>query len=169
MKALEIDNTLAEAHASLGSIKWHVDWDWDGAERGFLRAIELNPGYADAHYNYAYILMLMARFEESIREMKLALELDPLSLIINRNLGQVFYRDRQHDQAIETFHKTLEMDPTFTYTNHYIGRTYLQISMFKEALSEFKKEKEIRKGVDLYSDAMIIVTNALMGEKDEAR
>jgi len=168
LKALEIDSNLAEAHASLGMIKWLFDWDWDSAEREFLRAIELNPGYANAHYNYGYMLMYMARFEDAIREMKLALELDPLSLIINRNLGQLFYRARQYDQAIETLYKTLEMDPNFTFTHQYLGRTYLQKSMYKEALAEFKKEKEIKKGVELRADALIIVTNALMGKKDEA-
>lgn len=169
LKALEIDSALAEAHASLGSIKWHVDWDWEGAEREFMRAIELNPGYADAHYSYAYMLMHMARFEDATREMKLALELDPLSLIINRNLGQLFYHARQYDRAIEALQKTLEMDPNFSHTHFYLGITYLQKSMFEEALAEFKKEKEIKKGVDFHADALIIVTNALMGKKDEAR
>jgi TolB-like protein/Tfp pilus assembly protein PilF len=169
LKALEIDNTLAEAHVSLGSIKWHADWDWEGAEREFMRAVELNPGYADAHFNYGYMLMHMARFEDAIREMKLALELDPLSLVINRNLGQLFYRARQYDQAIEILQKTLEMDPNFSNTHLYLGTTYLQKSMFEEAMAEFKKEKEIKKGVDLYADAMIMVTKALMGEKEEAR
>ena len=154
--------------SSKGSIKWHADWDWEGAEREFMRAIELNQGYADAHYSYAYMLMHMARFEESIREMKLALELDPLSLIINRNLGQLFYRARQYDQAIKALQKTLEMDPNFSMTHFYLGTTYLQKSMYKEALAEFKKEKEIKKGVYLHADAMIMVTNALMGEKEEA-
>jgi len=168
LKALEIDSTLAEAHASLGSIKWHVDWDWEGSEREFIRALELNPGDAEAHYGYGYMLMHLERFEDAMREMKLALELDPLSLIINRNLGQLFYRAHQYDRAIETLQKTLEMDPNFTNTHLYIGRTYLQKSMYKEALAEFKKEKEIKKGVDLHSDTMIIVTNALMGKKDEA-
>lgn len=168
LKALEIDNTLAEAHTSLGRIKWLFDWDWDGAERELTRAIELNPGYADARYTYAYLLMLMARFEEAIREMKLALELDPLSLIISRNLGQIFYRARQYDRAIEALHKTLEKDPNFTNTHRYLGTTYLEKSMYKEALAEFQKEKEIKKGVDAYSDVMIIVINALMGKKVKA-
>ncbi len=167
LKALEIDNTIAEAHAALGGIKWKYEWDWDGAEREFMRAIELNPGYANARYNYAYELMLLARFEEAIREMKLALELDPLSLIMNRNLGQVFYHAHQYDQAIEALQKTLEMDPNFSMTHFYLGTTYLQKSMYEEALAEFQKEKEIRKG-NLDSDAMVVATNALMGKRKEA-
>jgi serine/threonine protein kinase/Tfp pilus assembly protein PilF len=168
LKALEIDNTLAEAYTSLGSIKWKYDWDWDGAEQELLRAIELNPGNANAHFVYAYLLMLMARFEEAITEMKLALELDPLSLIINRNLGQLFYRARQYDKAIEALQKTLQMDPDFSVTHFYLGSTYLQKSFYKEALAEFQKEKDISKRQALDPEAMIIATNALMGEREEA-
>ncbi|MBA7670056.1 hypothetical protein ES703_78198 [subsurface metagenome] len=168
LKALEIDNTLAEAHTSLGKIKWLFDWDWDGAERELTRAIELNPGYADARYSNAYFLMLMARFKEAIREMKLAFELDPLSLVISRNLGQVFYRARQYERAIEALHETLEMDPNFTNTHRYLGLTYLAQSMYEVALAEFQKEKEIRNGVDVFSDAMIIVIHALTGKNEKA-
>jgi adenylate cyclase len=152
----------------LGIIKSLAEWDWDGAEREFLRAIDLNPGYADVHYTYGYVLMIMARFEEALREMELALQLDPLSLIINRNLGQLFYRSRQYDKAIEALRKTLEMDPNFSHTHLYLGTTYLQKSMYKDALAEFHKEKDLRKEEYHTSEARIAVTNALMGKRKEA-
>lgn len=110
----------------------------------------------------------MARFEETIREMKLALELDPLFLVINRNLGQIFYRVRQYNRAIEAFYKTLEMDPNFSFTHFYLGKTYVQKSMYKKALAEFHKEKEIIRVTQLYVDAWIVAITALMGKKNEA-
>jgi len=141
LKALEIDDKLAEAHASLAFTKSNYDWDWSGAEREFQRAIELNPGYATAHHFYGVALAYMGgRFEAAIAESKQAVELDPLSLIINSDLGHVFYEARQYDQAIEQEGKTLEMDSDFGPARHWLGLAYLQKSMYKEAIAEFEKE-----------------------------
>ena len=108
LKALEIDDKLAEAHASLAFIKSNYDWDWSGAEQEFKRAIELNPGSATAHHFYGLALAYMGgRFEEAIDESKRAVELDPLSLIINADLGHVFYEARKYELAIEQERKTL--------------------------------------------------------------
>jgi len=164
MRALEIDNKLSEAYAALGTIRWG-DWDWEGAEREFLRAIELSPGCETAHWMYAYHLMYMARFDEAIREMKQALELDPLSLAINRNLGQVFYHAGQYDQAIEQLQKTIEMDPHFSYAHLLLGLAYGQKSMYKEALAELEKEKALSGGWDPFAGAWFAPVHVVMGMK----
>jgi len=168
LKALEIDNTIAEAHASLAAIKMNYDWDWEGAEREFQRAIELNPNYATVHHWYAFYFMWMARFDESIAEIKRALELDPLSLIINCDLGQLFYYARQYDQAIEALQKTLEIDPNFISAHAFLGSVYLQKSMYEEALAEFQKEKKLPRGLP-FVENLIGVTYAKMGKRDEAQ
>jgi len=111
LKALEIDDTLAEAHIPLAVTKIQYDWDWSGGEREFQRAIALNPSSARAHQAYGYVLLgATGKFEEAIVEVKRALELDPLSLLINGNLGILFYSARQYDQAIEQESKTLDLD-----------------------------------------------------------
>jgi len=140
LKALELDDTLAEAHSSLAFIKTDYDWDWSGAEKEFQRAIEVNLNYAYAHAMHGYHLLRMGRFEEAIAENKRALELDPLSLVANRILGQAFYYARKYDQAIEQLRKTLELDPNFTSAHMYLGEAYLQKSMYKEGIAEIEKE-----------------------------
>ena len=110
------------------------------ARREFQRAIELNPSYASAHqFVWLALLMRMGRFKEAIAEDKRAVELDPLSLIINRDLGVAFYEARQYDQAIEQSRKTLEMDPNFLAAHRSLGWAYVQKSMYKEGIAEFEK------------------------------
>ena len=139
LKALEIDDTLAQAHTSLGLSRLFYDWDRLTAEREFQRALELNPGYALTHHEYALYLMAMARLDEALVEEKRALELDPLSLRINTALGWVFYFARQFQQAIEQYRKTLELDPNFVMAYWQLGLAYEQKAMYKEALEEFQK------------------------------
>jgi tetratricopeptide (TPR) repeat protein len=138
-KALEIDNTLAEAHTSLGIIKAFYDWDLTGAEGEYQRAIVLNPSYATAHQYYSITLWLTGRLEEANAEAKRALELDPLSLVINWNLGDVFYHERQYDQAIAQERKTLELDPNFYLAHTTLGLAYFQKSMDKEGVTELER------------------------------
>jgi len=142
-KALEIDDTLAEAHASLAWIKTFYDWDWSGGEKEFQRAIELNPAYAIAHFWHALALMSTGRSEEAIAEQKRALQLDPLSLIINRVLSVDFYYVRHYDQAIEQEQLTLEMDPNFSMVHWTLCEAYLQKSMYKQGVAECEKELAI--------------------------
>jgi TolB-like protein/DNA-binding winged helix-turn-helix (wHTH) protein/Tfp pilus assembly protein PilF len=138
LKAVELDDTSAEAHASLGIAKYKYDWDWPGAEKEYLRAIALNPGYEAAHRRYGLLLGEMGRFEEAIAELKRALELDPLSVIGNRELGYFgFYYARKYDQAIEQARKTQELDPNEGHV--FLGAAYLQKSMYKEGIAEFEK------------------------------
>jgi serine/threonine protein kinase/tetratricopeptide (TPR) repeat protein len=134
LKALELDDTLSEAHVSLGFIKSDYTWDWAGSETEFQRAIALNPNYATAHQWYGYALWRTGHFEESIAEHRRALQLDPLSLPVNRNLGLAYYLARQYDLAIEQLRKTREMDSSFVLTREYLGLAYLEKGMYKEAI-----------------------------------
>jgi eukaryotic-like serine/threonine-protein kinase len=138
MKALEIDETLAEAHSSLALVKLHYEWDWEGAEKEFKRAIELNPSYATAHQWYGGYLLAMGHFEEAIAELERAQEIDPLSLIINADLGLPYYFARRYDQAIEQYRKTLEMDPNFNQARIYLGWAYEQKNQLDEAIAVFE-------------------------------
>jgi tetratricopeptide (TPR) repeat protein len=167
-KALEIDDTLAEAHASLGFIRTIYDWDWPGAEKEFQRAIELNPNYAIAHRWYSLALEFTGRLEEAIAEDKRALELDPLSLPINAYTGLTFYDVRQFDQAIEQEHKALELDPNFILAHDFLGLAYVQKSMRKEGIAEFEKALVIAPG-DALSLGELGNAYALGGKRAEAQ
>jgi tetratricopeptide (TPR) repeat protein len=147
-KALELDDTLAEAHSSLAFAKLFYDQDWAGAEHHFKRAIELNPNYAPAHQWYAINYLLpLKRLDQSFTEVKRAQQLDPLSLIINASVGWQYYQARQYDQAIEQYRKTLELDPNFVTGHLWLGQVYEQKAMFEEALKEFQTAKQFRRAV----------------------
>jgi len=139
MKALELDDTLAEAHTSLGRVLAVYDWDWTNAEKEYKRAIELNPRYATAHQWYGGWFQVMGHPNEAIAERKLSQELDPLSPIVNFELGLAFYYARDYDQAIEQFHKTLELDQNFPPVQQFLPAAYEQKEMNGEAIAGFKK------------------------------
>jgi eukaryotic-like serine/threonine-protein kinase len=166
-KALETDDSLAEAHNSLAWTKLAFDWDWMGAEREFKRAIELNPGYAITHHWYAECLAGMGRYAEALAEIRQAQELDPLSLIISSIVGWVFYFDRRDDQAIAEFRKTLELDPNFWVAHWTLGRAYEQKAMFVEAIAEIQKAIDFSGGSPL-SLAALGHTYAVWGRRAEA-
>src|SRR5882724_5476672 len=134
--AQEIDNQLAEAHTSLAKVRADYDWDWPAAERAFKRSLELNPNYATAHHWYALYLMAMGQFEGAAAEIKLAQQLDPLSLSINASTGLPFYWSRRYDDAIEQFRRTLELDLSFALAHVLLGQAYAQKGMFDEAITE---------------------------------
>lgn len=113
LRALEIDNSLAEAHTSLARIREVYDWDWLGAEAEYKKAIELNPRYPTTHHWYSLLLMALGRPSEAVLEAKRAQELDPLSLIVNENFGDVLRLVKRYDEAIEQLRKTLDLDPNF--------------------------------------------------------
>ncbi len=138
-KALEIDNTLGEAHASLGWISTFFDWDWAGAEREFRLALELSPNYATAHEWYAIYLAVVGRFDEIEVVMKRALELDPVSLIINAVRGLLYYWMRRYDDAIAQCLKTLEMDPNYSMAYLYLEWTYSAHGMWEQAIASGEK------------------------------
>jgi len=138
-KALSLDDHLAEAHASLGLVKFYYEWDWNGAEAEFKKALELNPGYAQAHQYYADFVKSFGRFDEALEEMKKALVLDPLSYSINTGIGHVLYLSRQYDLAIDQYRKVVESDPSFVPARLWFGRPYLQRGMFKEAIEQVEE------------------------------
>lgn len=141
LKALELDDSLAEAHASLGIIVAHQAFDLATAERELRRAIELNPNYATAHHWYASVLSYTHRFQEAVEAMTRALELDPLSLILNRNLAVALVKARRTDEAIAAFQRVLELDPSFSYANLWLGLAYAQKGDFREALAAVAREE----------------------------
>jgi len=138
-KALEIDEALAEAHASLGAVREEYDWDWLGAEKEFKRAIELNPSYATAHQWYAECLSVMGRHDEAIAEAKRAQELDPLSLIINAVEGRLFFYARRYDEAIAQCRRTLELNAGFYPAHLFLGWAFEQKKLYEQAISEYQK------------------------------
>ena len=122
-KALELDDTLAEAHTTLALALWYYDFDFSRANKEFQRAIELNPNYATGHQQFGNnILSALGRFDEAIAEGKRAVELDPLSLVINADLGMNYYYARRYDEAISQLRKTLEMDPGYYYAHVELGQ-----------------------------------------------
>jgi serine/threonine protein kinase/tetratricopeptide (TPR) repeat protein len=143
LRALEIDETLAEAHTALAAIHHRSTWDWAKAEQEFKRAIELDPSYATAYQFYALLLATMGRQEEAIATVKRAQELDPLSLIINAALGRQLYLARRYDQASEQFRKALELDPKFSMAHYRLGQVYLEQGLSEEAIAEFNEARTI--------------------------
>jgi len=143
-KALELDNTLAEAHTTLALSIWYYEFDFSQANRQFQRAIELNPNYATGHQQYGNnTLSALGRFDEAIAEGKRAVDLDPLSLVINADLGMNYYYARRYDEAIRQLRKTLEMDPGYYYGHADLGQVFAAKRSFDEAISEYQKARAL--------------------------
>jgi TolB-like protein/DNA-binding winged helix-turn-helix (wHTH) protein/Tfp pilus assembly protein PilF len=136
LKALALDDSLAEAHASLALVAENYDYDWQTAEREFRRAIQLNPDYATAHQWYAEYLGWQGRFDEALVESERARRLDPMSLIIATDRGAILFYARQYDRAIEQFRAVLEMDPAFSNARAFLAACYVQQGKISEALKE---------------------------------
>jgi serine/threonine-protein kinase len=166
-KALTLDDSLVEAHASLASI-YHNEWNWQGAEREFKRAIELNPSYATAHHWYSIYLATVGRFDESVREATKAVELDPLSLPISASLGNRLNEARRYEDAANQCRKTLDMDPNFGLADLCIGISYVNVGRFKEGISELQKGTDLLPG-DPYSMEQLGIAYALSGDRARAR
>jgi len=139
--ALELDDSLAEAHTSLGNVLKAYYWDWPAAEREFRRGLELNPRYATAHHWYALLLITLGRVEEAIREIKLAHELEPFSLMINTDGGEIHYLARQYDAAIERLRLALDLEPNFVPAHIVLAQAYEGKGMVAEAAAELEKVK----------------------------
>jgi len=167
-KALSINPRLAEAHTSLGLIRFQYDWDWKGAEEEFREAIRINPNYAPAHHFFADYLKALGRFDEALMEIEKAQELDPLSLAINTGVGHVLYLSGQYDKAIGQYRKAVELDPGFMVTHVWFGRPYLEKGMFAEAISELETAVRLS-GESTLALAMLGHGLASAGRKDEAK
>jgi TolB-like protein/DNA-binding winged helix-turn-helix (wHTH) protein/Tfp pilus assembly protein PilF len=163
-KALEIDDTYAEAHEVMAGILGY-EWDWSGSRKEWERVFELNPAYTT--YGYAYTL-LQYNPDEAVRWIKRAEELDPLSLLIGTNVGQILYYTRSYDEAISQFKKMLELDPNYAMAHTYLGQAYVEKQMYDEAIEEFQKS------VALSEQSPEIIANlgyayARAGRRGEAR
>jgi TolB-like protein/DNA-binding winged helix-turn-helix (wHTH) protein len=150
-RALALDSSLAEAHTSLAYVKFSYDWDWNGAEAEFKRAIVLNPNYATAHQWYGQFLRLMGREEEAILEGQKSLDLDPMSLIINVEAGLPYHYLHRYDDALVHFHKALEMEPNFALAHHDIGWVMEAQGKYPEAIEEFERAVRISDVAALWS------------------
>jgi len=138
-KAIELDETLAEAHTSLAWVTFIYDWDWRAADREFRRAIELNPRYSTARQWYAWYLMAMGRFDEALAEGRVAVELDSGSVSIRRSLGWLQYYSRQSEAALENLRRALTMDPTAEETHRLLALVYLQQGRYDDAAAAFRE------------------------------
>ena len=168
LKALEIDDRLAEAHASLAHVLAFYEWRWEDAEREFRRAIELDPQYVFAHAWYALFLAAMRRFDEAIAAQERALALDPLSLIMSKNLGEMFYYARQHDRAIDQYRKTAELDAGFARTSLFTAMAYLAMSNPNRAVDELQTGLRLAPG-DTIMEGVLGCALARAGRRSDAR
>jgi TolB-like protein len=143
-KALELDPTLAEAHSSLALIRSNYFWQWADAEEHYLRAMELNPGYATAHHWYSVDhLAMLGRMEEAMAEIEIAQQLDPLSPIIREGKGFLFMLSRRYDEAIEEYRQMLELDSFFYKAFTAMGRAYSLKGMYEEAITMLQKGRSL--------------------------
>ena len=143
LRAIGIDEKLAEAHASLAMVIWHYEWDFEGAEREFSRAVTLNPNCATAHHWYAIYLTFRERYDEALEEIRMAQTVDPVSLIVNAAVGLVQYYAGRYDEAIEQSSLTLELNDRFFPAYTVLGRAYTLKGMYGDAVSAFETVIEL--------------------------
>jgi TolB-like protein/Flp pilus assembly protein TadD len=167
-KALELDDTLAEAHTSLAYVLENYDFDFEQSVKEYERAIQLNSNYANAHHWYANgPLSALGQFDRAIAEAKRAVELDPLSLVINADLGRDYFAARRYDEAITQLRKTIEMDPRFYYAHTAMGRVWQLKGQLDEAIVEYRKAAELND--DPFALALLGQAYARAGQREEAQ
>jgi len=166
-RALEIDDSLGEAHVSLGYVSYMYDWDWPAAGKHFERALTLNPAYSSAHTFYPFYLSSLGRSEEALAVAKRCLDLDPASPAVSHSLTVQLYLARQFDQAIEQSHKTLELDPNFAISYELLGEVYVSRGMYRESLPELEKYSALSRGRAM-SLALLGYAHARLGERSQA-
>jgi tetratricopeptide (TPR) repeat protein len=167
-KALALDNSLGEAHATLGFIKAHYDMDRSGAVAELEKAIELSPNYATAHYYYANLFMARGNFEQALKEFERARQLDPLSVVINSEVGSVYFYQRDYDRCIEYSKRMVQQFPDFFLAHVNLAWAYTQKKMYHEAISEYEQARALSKG-HTFVEANLAYTYAVSGKKAEAR
>jgi TolB-like protein len=154
MKALELDDGLAETHAAMGWIKMSCDWDWQESEKEFKRAVQINPNDGTANLWYGQYLGTMGRLEESLRVRRRGVEAEPLSLIVGSSIGLSLYWSQRYDQAIDEFRKTLEIDSNFAEGHFFFGLPYEEKAMFAEAAEEFQQALRLSPGLPRFIGAL---------------
>lgn len=168
LKALDLDDSLAEAHSALASVKEDYDWDWKGAEEQYKRAIELNPGYSVARASYSNLLLELGRFPEALSQAGTAQQLDPLSMTASDNLAAVLYYSGDYDKSIDQCRKTLEIDPASQQAHRHLGQVYTQKQLYAEAIKELQKATELSPG-NGEALAELGYVFGVSGRKDQAR
>ena len=166
-KALVLDASLGEAHASLAYALDLYGWDWDGAETEYKQAIQLNPGYATAHQWYSWHLFMVGRDDDALLELRRAENLDPLSLIINADIADALCVAHRYDDAVEQSEKTLKMDSNFAIGHYELGQALTQKHMYDQAIAEFQKAIELS-GHSGAFDSYLGYAYAISGRKEEA-
>jgi len=165
-KAIALDQTIGEGHATLAFATWQNDWNWSIAAEEFKRAIELSPNNSLAHHGYAAYLSALRRHDEACDEMQRSLELDPLSPLANANLGSIYWSRHDFDRAIQQLKKALEIDPNFPDAHLYLGMVYESLGSYDQALAEFEKYRAL--GNPPEAEAEIAHLFALQGRRAEA-
>jgi tetratricopeptide (TPR) repeat protein len=166
LRALELDEQLAEAHTALGFYLGNYEWDRVGSEKEYRRAIELKPNYATAHHWLGTDLTNVKRFDDSLAELRRAEELDPLSPIIGTNLGDLLVHSRRYDEAIAQYKRVLVRDPNFAYAHRALGWAYGSKGMYPEAIAETRASMELREGSS--AKGYLGLWLAKSGKRDEA-
>ena len=167
-RALELDETLPEAHTSMAFVKHKLERDWAGAEKGFLRAIELEPGYVWAHHWYSMFLAAMGRHQESFAEIKRALEIDPTSAQLNMIHGMALYLARYHERAVEELQKAVAIEPQHVLATFYLGVAHVELGHFEEALAFVERSVQLAGGAGFFVQGIGYV-HASAGRKDLAQ
>src|SRR5580658_6640116 len=166
-KALELDNSLGEAHASLAFALDLYGWDWSAADMEFKQAIKFSPGYATAHQWYSWHLFILGRNADAMSELKTAQSLDPLSLIVNADIADAFCVAHRFDEAVEQSEKVLKMDANFAAGHYELGQALTQKGMYDGAIAEFRKAIELS-GHSGAFDSNLGYAYAVSGRKEEA-
>lgn len=167
LKAIGLDEQLAEAHNSLGRIKLLYDWNWAGVEQEFKRALELDPGSADAHIFYGHLLVFLRRDDEAIREGQIAVQLDPLSSTTQSSLGQILFRARKYQEALTHQKRAVELEPRNAEAYFRLGDVYVLVGRYDQALAAFEKVGELTPEFESFR-AGIARVYALTGKQREA-
>jgi eukaryotic-like serine/threonine-protein kinase len=168
LKAIGLNEGLAEAHTSLANIKYYYDWDWAGAEKELNRALELNPGNLTVRIAYGHFLHVLGRHNEAVREGRLAVELDPLSAEAHTSLGRFLYRARRYEEALPVLQRAVQLEPRSSGANNRLAGIYTALGRYTEALAVYEKAKEVAPSATGYRDVVAYVY-ARMGRKQEAR
>lgn len=168
LRALQLDASLAEAHASLGMISFYYEWNWDLADTEFRRSIALNPEYALAHTWYGVQLAAVGKGDEAIHQIKIAQQLDPLSLLTNTEVGRVYYLTHNFDAAVDAFRRAIDLDPHFARAHTRLGMAYAAQGKYKEAAAEFQVAQQLS-GNDPYLEGLLGFTYGMSGNTQGAR
>ena len=166
-RAVALDDRLAEGHAALARALFSYDWDWEGGEREFRRAIDLNPGYPETYHGYSHLLLPAGRVEESLAASRRALDLDPLSVSMVAHVGWHYVFSDAFEEGIPYNRAALDMDPTFHPARIHLGMALEQLGRIDEAIEEFSKDREISE--DSESAGCIGHAYASSGRGAEAR